>query len=75
MNYMPGVCVIGVIKDYASVVGDQQYVVTASTGNTAPFFGGHAGHGAICGFCYAIWLTHPGYSNWNSAGVLLLKTP
>ena len=75
MNYMPGVCAIGVIKDYGSVVGDSQYVVIASTGNTTPFFGGFAGSGAFCGFCCAGWHSAPGSSNWNAAGVLLLKSP
>jgi hypothetical protein len=75
MKYPNGIMAVGVIDEFASIVGDSQYCVTAATGNTTPFFGGHAGAGAACGFCFAHWGTYPGASNWTHAGVLLLKTP
>ena len=75
MKYPNGIMAVGVIDEFASIVGDSQYCVTAATGNTTPFFGGYASLGAHCGFCCAGWTAGPGSSYWGHAGVLLLKTP
>ena len=75
MNYMEGVCGFGVIKTSASITGDSQYCVTASTGNTTPFFGGDAHIGAACGVVCCSWGNSPSTSHWTSSGVLLLKSP
>ena len=57
----------------SSPVGDQQYVPSASTGDTVLFFGGFSGLGWSCGCFCGSWGPTAGSSYWYCAGRPVLK--
>ena len=76
LSFLDGVSAFAPIKERGGnstkPVGDQQYVPTPTTANTALLFGGDS-TGAYCGVFCGGWLASSGFSYWGASALPLIK--